>query len=100
MTIGPHRILIKEIHHPKLTRANLKAAYRQFVEQRKRTPLVLDLLVGKRENLVNHHSRDIRRLNKLRVPDDIKVRESRDSQTLAQPRAASLFDIRQRFGGV
>ncbi len=62
MRVGTNRIHVKEIRHAELAKANLQPPPRQFIEQRKKAALTLDLIFAQREHLVDHAAPQVRRL--------------------------------------
>jgi len=100
MRVRPNGILIEEIGHAELAEANLQAAARQLVKQRKKIPLVLNLILAQSEYFVDHAAPEVRRFAQRRIAHDVQVGIAGQSQAGAQRRAAGFFDIHQDLGGI
>ena len=74
MRVGAYRIQVEEIRHAELAKANFQAAPRQFVEQRQKTALVLDLVFAQREHFVDHAASQVRRFAQQRIAHDVQIR--------------------------
>ena len=61
-------------------------------------PLGFDAFTAERDDLAQHHSRDVGRLAQRRVAHNIKIRESGQTEGLADSVAARALDIEGNLG--
>ena len=100
MSIRTHRVDVEEIGHAELAEADFETPARQFIEQRKKVSLVLDLVFAEGEHFVNDCPPQIGSLAQRGVAYDIEIRIASQSEAGAQRSSAGLLNIDQQFSGV
>src|SRR5208282_2474079 len=80
-----------------LANVGVEPANRKLRQDRKRRALDIDRVVTERDYLVIFEPRQVRLGAKVRAPDRIGVNETRESQRLAEPAAARVLEVHQRF---
>src|SRR6267154_1681743 len=93
-------IVIEEIRHAELPKADLEPALGKRRKKRERRTGAIDLLVAKRNHLVPHESSDVRCFAQVRIPHDIQIGDARQTDSLTNAMAAGFLNVAEQFSPV
>src|SRR5712692_9587579 len=96
-TVG---IVIEEIRHAELPKANFEPALGKRRKKRERRTGAVDFLVAKGNDLVPHESSDVRCFAQVRIPHDIQIGDARQTDSLTNAVAASFLNVAEQFRSV
>src|SRR6267154_4018188 len=96
-TVG---IVIEEIRHAELPKADLEPALGKRRKKRERRTRAIDLLVAKGNDLVPHESSDVRCFAQVRIPHDIQIGDARQTDSLTNAMAAGFLNVAEQFSPV
>src|SRR5208282_6726031 len=99
VTVRAPGVQIEEIGQVELTQAKFDPARGEGCSKMKLVAVGFDALIAERNDLPQHNSRNVGVLTEGRVAHDIEIRDTGESEGIAEAVAARAFDIEEDFGG-
>ena len=93
MTVGSDVVNVEKIGHSQLANAEFKPLLRQRSSQREEITISFDRFCGQRNDLMQHHARDIRRCAEIRIAHHVQICETAKTKGVADSASAGLFHV-------
>src|SRR5215472_12993153 len=90
-------VRVKEIHETEFSKTDFKPALWKLSKQRKRCAVSANLLPADRDDLMPLQPRYVRRFAQGRIPHHVQVRETSDTQGLANTVSSSFLQVEEEF---